>query len=260
MRQPRTNIFMLTTVLVIIGLIGRAWLVGAPVAGVKAAVIGLAKTERLLAETEFQDVSTGTPLSTVASITPCVEQLSSDANALVVAMCDLQLMAGGTDLSLDSGQLSTLAAVVVRTQAIRHNYEAEIASLQVIALGKYRVEIPMYARAGDALRQQFIAELRSGLGEATATEVLAKMGERLEARFAGFGVSVQTLDITGNPATDRTNVQIAQTASYWNSVEGRDRLTTRSEIHFPAIEDPTGDKWDTLLAMVGEASEANGPI
>ena len=259
MRKPRTNILLLATVLIVVGLIGRAWLAGAPASVSKAAVIGAAKPAPAVA-VKSNDEAAITTMPATDSFAPRLEQLSGDASVLVVAMCDLQLMAGDTGLSLDSVQWSALAAVVVRTQTIRHNYEAQIATLKAIAPGKCRVEIPMYTRAGDVLRRQFTAELRAGLGEATATEVLAKIGERLEASFAGFGVSVQTLDITGNPATELGDVQIAQTTSYWNSGEGSDRLKTRHEIHFPAVEDPTGDSCDALLAMVGEASGGNGPI
>lgn len=262
MRKPRANILLLTIVLVLVGLVGRAWIVGKPALAFKAEVAGAAGLGRgeLTKSKNTSAVSVMTAVAAAGSSAVQVEQLPSDATGLVVAMCDLQLMAAGTDLSLDSDQWAALAAVVVRTQAVRHQYEAEIGGLQVIALGKYRVEIPMYARAGDALRQQFIAEMLSTLGEATANDVLAKMGGRLEASFAGFGVSVQTLDITGNPARDRTEVQIARTASYWSSEEGGDRPATRREIHFPATEDPTGDRWDALLATLGEVGGEKGPI
>jgi hypothetical protein len=177
-------------------------------------------------------------------------QLSDDAAALVAEMCDLQLLADGTRLTLNSRQWSALAAVVLRNQAIRQTYEAQIATSTVIAPGQYRVEIPVYASAGDLLRENFNSELRTELGDATAADVLAELGDRLEGRFAGFGVSAQTLDITANPDGAPSDVQVTRTVTYWNSAKGSDRLTTRREIHFPAWEDPTGDSWSALLAMV----------
>ena len=187
--------------------------------------------------------------SAISPVAP-PHQLSSDAAALVVEMCDLQLLALDTHLDLNSRQWSAFAAVVLRNQSVRQNYEAQIATSRLIAPGQYRVEIPAYASAGDLLRKKFNAELRTELGEATAAEVLANLGARLEGRFAGFGVSVQTLDITGNPSESLGDVQVTRTVTYWNSVDGGDRLTTRRETHFPAFEDPTGDSWIALLAMV----------
>jgi hypothetical protein len=179
------------------------------------------------------------------------DELSGDATALVGEMCDLQLLAQGTGLALDSRQWSMLAAVVLNAQAVRQIYEAEIATATLVAPGRYRVEVPSYASAGDLLRAQFHADLRAKLGEATAGEVLAKLGEKLEGRFAGFGVSLQTIDIAADPRGADTNWQVTRTVTYWNSVDGGDRLTTRRETHFPAWEDPTGERWAALLAVVG---------
>jgi hypothetical protein len=179
------------------------------------------------------------------------EELSGDATALVGEMCDLQLLAQGTGLVLDSRQWSALAAVVLNTQAVRQIYEAQIATATVLAPGRYRVEVPVYASAGDLLREQFHADLRAKLGDATAADVLAKLGGKLEGCFAGFGVSGQTIDIAADPRGADTNWQVTRTVTYWNSVEGSDRLTTRLETHFPAWEDPTGERWAALLAVVG---------
>ncbi len=177
-------------------------------------------------------------------------QLSNDAAALVAEMCDLQLLAHQTDLALDSRQWSVFAGVVLRAQAVRQTYEARIATSTVIAPGQYRLEIPVYPNAGDLMREDFNTELRTELGEATAKDVLAKLGDKLEARFAGFGLSAQTLDITAKVDASLTDIQITRTVTYWNSVEGGDHLATRREIHFPAYEDPTGDSWSALLAAV----------
>lgn len=188
------------------------------------------------------------PVNNLPVATPYV--LSADTTTLVAAMCDLQLLAHDSNLTLTSQQWSGFASVVVQAQAMRQVYEAQIATAREVSPGQYRVEIPAYPAAGDLLREQFYAELRAELGPIAAAKVLAGLGERLEARFAGFGVSVQTLEITADPDGAPNDVQVTRTANYWNSVEGDDRVTTRREMHFPALEDPTGDRWSALLAMV----------
>jgi hypothetical protein len=257
MRKPRTTILLLTAILVTVGFNGQTWLVGTPK---QTAVYALDREKASTRALLFQRVTVITEKASVAAdkapasaaISPAAmpQSLSDDATALVAAMCDLQLLAHDTPLTLNSRQWSALAAVVLRNQAIRQTYEARIATSKVIAPGQYRVEIPVYASAGDVLRGKFHTDLRMELGEATAAEVLAKLGDRLEGRFAGFGVSVQTLDITANPSGSFSDIQVTRTVTYWNSVEGGDRLTTRRETHFPAWEDPTGDSWGALLAMV----------
>lgn len=176
--------------------------------------------------------------------------LSPEANALVTEMCDLHLLARDVDLSLSSKEWSAFAAVVLRIQSIRQTYEAQIATSHVIAPGRYRLEVPAYAGVGDALREKFYSDLRAELGEMQTVEVLGRLGERLEGHFAGFGVSVQTLDVTANRGGSLDDLEVTRTVTYWNSVEGSDRPTTRREVHFPALEDPTGDRWSALLAMV----------
>ncbi len=182
-----------------------------------------------------------------------VEQLSATESALFTALCDLHLLAGETELDLTTKQWSRLAEIVVQTQAVRHHYEARIAIAKETAPGRYRLEIPAYAVAGDELRREFLANLESGLGKEGAAEVAEKLGRQLEARFAGFGVSTQTLEITGNPRAQPTEVQVARTAHYWNSVDDNERMTTRRDVIFPASEDPTGENWSALLALVSKA-------
>jgi hypothetical protein len=183
-----------------------------------------------------------------------VEQLSAGDAALFAATCDLQLLAADAELDLTSRQWTALAAAVVQAQAVRHHYEAEIAVAHEIAPGRYRLEIPAYAEAGDELRRRFRAELEESLGRNTTAEVMEKLGARLEARFAGFGVGVQTLEIIGDPAAAPADVEVRRTAHYWNSVQGADRVTTRRECHFPAAEDPTGEGWNALLALTTRTS------
>lgn len=164
---------------------------------------------------------------------------------------DLQLLAEGTELKLSGRQWTALAAAVVQLQAVRHSYEAEILAGRLPGPAPDRDSA--YPEAGDELRRQLHRELRATLGEAVATDVIAKLGGRLEGHFAGFGVSDQTLEIVGDPAGAPGAVQVEREARYWNSVDGRDRLTTRREVHLPAIEDPAGETWHALLALVIQA-------
>jgi hypothetical protein len=246
----RPFLWLLSLVLLAAGFVGPAWRgdeqeplvpAGQPLAPITAQNPVVVGNESVAVPLMPAPVAGAQPAAVVA--------LSDDASVLVAAICDLQLLAAGTDLVLDSEQWSALAAAVVRAQAVRHTYEAQIARLQVVAPGRYRAEIPVYAEAGEALREQFNAELRTELGDAVANEVHTKLGTKLEGRFAGFGLSVQTLDITGDAAGSLGDVQIARTASHGS--ERDDRITTRREIHFPGLEDPTGDSWHFLLARVG---------
>lgn len=177
-------------------------------------------------------------------------QLSPSETTLFTALCDLHLMAAETDLDLTTKQWAALAAAVVQAQAVRHNYEAQIATARELTPGHFRIEIPPYANAGDELRRQFWADLQRGLGQEATGEVMAQLGRKLEDRFAGFGVSAQTLEITGGAGQALSDVQVARTARYWNSVEGSARATTRREVLFPDNDDPTGARWGALLALV----------
>jgi hypothetical protein len=255
MRKRRITFILLAAVLATAGLMEEVWRVEPPakVIPVKALRPGQGYDQQIssINEAKYLVHVTRTPATTSERSAPVPDELSGDATALVGEMCDLQLLAQGTGLALDSRQWSMLAAVVLNTQAVRQIYEAEIATATLVAPGQYRVEVPSYASAGDLLRAQFHADLRAKLGEATAGEVLAKLGEKLEGHFAGFGVSLQTIDIAADPRGADTNWQVTRTVTYWNSVDGGDRLTTRRETHFPAWEDPTGERWAALLAVVG---------
>jgi hypothetical protein len=178
--------------------------------------------------------------------------LPADASALVAETSELQLLAQGSNLVLEPHQWEAMAAVTLELQAVRLAYEATIATGTELGAGRYRVEIPVYAAAGDALRARFRAELCGRLGEAEAGEILARLGARLEGRFGGFGVGVQTLDITGNPGGANPDWVLTRTVKFWNSVEGQDRLTTRREIFLPALEDPAGESWGPLLSVISQ--------
>lgn len=176
--------------------------------------------------------------------------LSEDETALLGATCELQMLAEGTELELNGDQWSALAAVTMDIQTIRHTYEAEIATVQAVEPGRYRVEVPVYSQAGDALRSQFHDALRAELGEMKAAEVVEKLGRRLEGHFAGFGVSVQTLDIVARPESGRTGFEVTRTVRYWASEGGDDRLVTRRETHAPDWDVSAGESWDVFLAVV----------
>ena len=112
--------------------------------------------------------------------------------------------------------------------------------------GRYRLEVPAYPNAGDALRAKFDAELRAHLGENAAAEVVTHLGRALEGHFGGFGVSVQTLELAGG--------ELTRTVRFWNAVEGSERLTTRRETHFPGLEDPDGQAWGALMSVLSAAA------
>ncbi len=176
--------------------------------------------------------------------------LTEEESGLLAATCELQLMAEGTALELTGGQWTALAKVALEVQAIRHNYEAQIATATKVTPGHYRVEVPVYAQTGDALRERFQTNLRAALGEPAAAAVIERLGARLEGYFAGFGVSVQTIEIAGGARGARADYEVTRTVQYWDSVAGRDELTTRRETHVPAWEDPAGERWGALLARI----------
>jgi hypothetical protein len=176
--------------------------------------------------------------------------LSEDETALLGATCELQMLAQGTELELNGDQWSALAAVTMDIQTIRHTYEAEIATVKAVEPGRYRVEVPVYSEAGDALRAQFRDALRAELGDVKATEVVEKMGRRLEGHFAGFGLSVQTLDIVARPESGRTGYVVTRTVRYSAGDENGDRVVTRRETHAPDWDVSAGESWDVFLAVV----------
>ena len=146
---------------------------------------------------------------------------------------------------------AALATVTLNTQAVRHAYEAEIAVATVSEGGEGRLEIPAYVEAGAALRTEFYGELLKALGEVAASEVVTKLSERLESRFAGFGAAVQTLDISLREGC------VTRTVAYWDEPDLGGETRTRRETIFPQMEDPDGLQWGPLLARV-EAAQGQG--
>ncbi|MBX3738006.1 MAG: hypothetical protein KF715_15020 [Candidatus Didemnitutus sp.] len=220
---------------------------GAPASGLAADKIVVFETPAAVADT---DGASGLSAARV------VEQLPASESAQFATLIELQLAATDMNLDLDltTKQWQAFAAAVVQAQAVRHNFEATIATATEIAPGRYRIDIPAYAAAGDELRRQFMADLERGLGRDAATEVTQAFAHRFEGSFAGFGVSAQTLEVTGDPARGSANVEVSRTVRYWDSADGRERMTTRREVHFPSDEDPSGERWNALLALVPVAS------
>lgn len=175
-------------------------------------------------------------------------EVAANDRALVGEMAALQALAQGSELELAPRQWAALAAATLHIQAVRQAYEATLATVTKSAPGRYRVDVPAYPAAGDALRAKFHAELRAQLGEDATAEVLTHLGRALEGHFAGFGVSVQTLEFAGG--------EVTRTVRFWNAVDGHERLTTRRETHFPALEDPTGELWSPYMARVAAAGGA----
>lgn len=262
MRPARSRILLFAKALGVAGLAGAGvWWAGRPEvrpAAPKLVAAAPAADERVV---HFEQ-TTGHPAETAAESAPAepeapragpVAVLETEAAAQFVALCQIKLLAADTDLDLSHRQWARLAAATTHAQAVRLAYEAEIATVREIAPGRFRVEIPAYAGAGDELRQRFLAELRDSLGEAVAAEVMEKLGAKLEGTFAGFGVSSQTLEITGDVHRAPGEVQIERTAHFWNSAADSGRVTTRREIVLPLADDPTGEAWTPLLAVVGKA-------
>lgn len=160
----------------------------------------------------------------------------------------LQALAPEGTLALTSDQWRALADVTLEFQAIRQAYEATLAQAVALDRGSYRLEIPAYPVAGDALRARFQAELRARLGETAAADIVAQLGGALEGHFAGFGVSTQTLDFIAAGAD--ADYQVTRTVRFWNSLGAGERLTVRRETHFPGLEDPSGHTWGPFLSVL----------
>lgn len=176
-------------------------------------------------------------------------ELDRDAGALVGEVAALQALAAGKPLALAPEQWLALAEVTRHHQAIRQAYEASIAIVSVRSGTGGRMEIPAYAATGDALRARVHAEITAALGPLAGANLLRQLGPELEAYFAGFGVSAQTLEFAGG-AGDGADFQVTRTVRYWNAFSDSDRLSTRRETYFPALEDPSGHTWGPFLSRL----------
>jgi hypothetical protein len=178
-------------------------------------------------------------------------ELSQFAMGSTVDEIELRLLARNAPLQLTDEQWADFARVTGHYQAIRQAYEATIARVTRSKQGHYRVEIPAYSAAGDALRAKFEAEMREKLGEPAASEIASALGRSLDGHFAGFGVSVQTLEFNlPDGAADSEQYEVTRTIQFWNSVDAAQRLTTRRETHFPGLEDPDGHRWGPFLSLL----------
>jgi hypothetical protein len=174
--------------------------------------------------------------------------LGAQDAALLAEQVAVQLLVKESALDLTPEQWTAFAAVTWHYQTVRQTFEATIAT--VSTREKSRLEIPSYPDAGDALREKFYAELSERLGDDTAQRIADRAGAALEGYFGGFGVGVQILDFAPNAGVTGADYQVTRTAQYWNSANGRDRLTLRRETHFPVREDPNGDRWGPYLAVL----------
>lgn len=184
--------------------------------------------------------------------------LGADATVALGEQVALQALAEKVGLELSPRQWTALAAATAHIQAVRQAYEASIAKVERLGDGRYRMEIPAYPAAGDALREKFQAELRAHLGDASVSEIMTQLGGELEGHFGGFGVSVQTLEFAAARNGVEADYQVTRTVHYWNAVAGENRLTTRRETHFPGLEDPSGHAWGPFLTAL--ASKLPEPI
>lgn len=186
----------------------------------------------------------------MAGVKPVVA-IGAGAEALLAEEIALRALVGAEELSLTEREWAALAMVTLNTQAVRHAYEAEIAVVAVGEGGDGRLEIPAYVEAGAVLRTEFYGELLKALGESAAMEVVRKLSERLESRFAGFGAAVQTLDVSLSEGI------VTRTVAYWDEADAGGATRTRRETVFPGMEDPDGLQWGALLERV-EVAQAAG--
>lgn len=259
MRQGGSRNLLLVIMLGLTGLLGGAWWTrhSAPRAGTPLADRAILSEQVVRFESQLTAASEDCAASTDAFLAPSVAavaigSLTPDAAAQFAVLCRVRLLAADTDLDLSHREWAGLAAAFAHCQTVRLAYEAEIASVETVAPAHFRVEIPTYGLAGEELRRRFVSDLAAALGESVAAEVIDKLGHRLEAEFAGFGVSRQTLEVFGEPVAGGEGMTIHRTARYWTRVNEHERMTTRLHVeHLSALD--AGDRWDVLVALIGKA-------
>jgi hypothetical protein len=212
------------------------------------------KTERRSERFEAFSVDSGpheiSAQKTTTVATP-IARISAGTAAVLAEEIELRTLGEPLKLSLTAQQWAAFAEVTLYAQAVRHVYEAEIAVMRPTEDGRQRVEIPVYAAAGDALRGELYSALRRELGPGVAGEVICKFKHGLEARFAGFGVSTQTLDFAADEEGKIGDGAVTRTVVFARSTDaGGDQPTMRCETSFPRLEDPEGLQWGPLLARL----------
>ena len=169
-------------------------------------------------------------------------EATEEENAVVAELIELRQMAEGTGLELAPEQWVALAAVTRRTQLVRSRVEAEIGAVEAVAPGRWRMDVPGYAAAGAAMRARFFGEIGEALGAGVAAEVIDRLGPALEGYFAGFGVSLQTLDIAADPRGAAGDWQVTRTVAYSKNAMGGDQVAVRRETYFAQREDPVVER------------------
>jgi hypothetical protein len=172
------------------------------------------------------------------------------AAAVLAEEIELRALGEARALSLTAEQWTAFAGLTLCHQAIRHAYEAEVAVVAEAGNGWQRMEIPVYAEAGAALRTEFYSALLSELGDLIAEEIVRKLSPELESRFAGFGAAAQTLEFSERASGGADGGSVTRTTVYWDEAVGGDALRTRQETFFPLMEDPDGLQWGPLLARL----------
>jgi len=161
-------------------------------------------------------------------------EATAEENARVAEVIELQRMAEGTGLDLAPEQWVALAEVTRRTQAVRGAVEVERAIGTEIAAGRWRMDVPGYADVGAAMRARFFWEIGEVLGAGVAVEVIDRLGPAFEGYFAGFGVSLQTLEI----AAGAGEWVVTRAVAYAKEASGGEQVTVRRETYFAESDDP----------------------
>lgn len=160
-------------------------------------------------------------------------EATAEENALVAEMVGLRQMAVGTGLELAPDEWVKLAQVTRRMQGVRSAVEAEIGAVSAVAPGRWRMDVPGYVEAGAAMRARFFGEIGEVLGTNVAVEVIDKLGPAFEGYFAGFGVSLQTLEIVGGEREWR----VTRTVAYSKEANGGEQMAVRRETFFAGEEE-----------------------
>lgn len=170
-----------------------------------------------------------------------------EENAALAELIGLQQMAEGTGLELAPEQWVALAQVTRRTQVVRGAVEAELGAVQLVAPGRWRMDVPGYVETGAAMRARFFLEMGEVLGKSVAADVIDKLGPALEGYFAGFGVSLQTLDIVDDPRGGAGEWIVTRTVAYSKDAASGEQVAVRRETFFAG----RGNSWVGKLRVEG---------